>query len=250
MADQTPETLVVRRLLNLIELEDGARVGTFGDSTDAPRPALVAAIAQRGGVALDAPPPLGDLGAPAEPLDALILSGVSWPSPLVGEELIAALSSVRSDGTVVFVLPEDAPTTQHAKEMANVLGPIFDLQNIHAVTDGVLTLVRGRRRAKLDNATRKRLRGLAHDIEPTVLIGRSGLTPEVVETARQAVERHGLIKAKLTPQCKLDKAAIARDIAWATGSQLVQRIGKTAVLYRPDVTLEPPQRRTGRRRHR
>ena len=80
-----------------------------------------------------------------------------------------------------------------------------------------------------------------------ILIGRSGLTRSIVEATLSAVERHGLIKVKLTPQSTEDKDEAAQALAWATGSHLVQRVGKTALLYREDVTLDPPSKRV--RRH-
>ena len=77
---------------------------------------------------------------------------------------------------------------------------------------------------------------------------RHGLTAEIVAATRSALERHGLVKAKMTPQCELDKEVVARDLAWATGAKLIQRIGKTAILFRPDIKLDPPvtHRRGGR----
>ena len=65
--------------------------------------------------------------------------------------------------------------------------------------------------------------------------------------AETALQRHGLVKVKLTPQCKLEKGEAARALAWGTGGDLVQRIGKTALLWRRDVPLDPPGKQSGRR---
>ncbi len=127
--------------------------------------------------------------------------------------------------------------------------PLLGLERARgeAVGDAGGVLVSGPRRAKLPTATRKRLRGLGHAIEPTILIGKAGLAPEVCAAARAALERHGIVKAKLTPGCELDKKEVAEELRWATGAILVQRVGKTALLHRPDVPLEPPVKRSGRR---
>jgi RNA-binding protein YhbY len=69
----------------------------------------------------------------------------------------------------------------------------------------------------------------------------------VVEATRTALERHGLIKIKLTPQSTEDKDGAAIALSWATGSHLVQRVGKTALLFREDVELAPPVKKV--RRH-
>src|SRR5690606_21999606 len=103
-----------------------------------------------------------------------------------------------------------------------------------------VVLLAGARRKQLSRDRVKELRGLAHSLDATVLVGRAGLEAGVIAAAREAVERHGLIKVKLTSQSDLDKHVAARDVAWATGSQLVQRIGKVAVIFRPDAKLHPP----------
>jgi RNA-binding protein YhbY len=55
------------------------------------------------------------------------------------------------------------------------------------------------------------------------------------------------VKAKLTRACEHEKVAACDDLAWATGAQCIQRVGRTAVLYRADVPLDPPVKRGGRR---
>jgi len=107
-------------------------------------------------------------------------------------------------------------------------------------------IVGGLRRPDLSRAEVKRLRGLGHALEATVLVGRGGLTEAVVSATRRALERHGLVKTKLTPQASLDKQEAASALAAATGAYLVQRIGKTALLRLPSVPLDLPQPR-GRR---
>lgn len=166
--------------------------------------------------------------------------------PLVPALAQAALERLEGGGVLALVIRARAVGCS-VEALAEQWKPRLYLQKAHAEGIEGTIVLSGPRRPPLSSAEKKRLRGLAHAIEPSVLIGKSGLTDEVVEAARAAVERHGLIKVKLTPQADLEKHAAARDIAFATGSDLVQQIGKTALLFRRDVELEPPTKRSGRR---
>ncbi|MEZ4266947.1 MAG: YhbY family RNA-binding protein [Myxococcota bacterium] len=180
------------------------------------------------------------------PVSGALVEVADLDGPLVPEAAQAALERLEAGGALALIIRARA-VGRSVESLAELWKPRLLLQRAHGEgLDGTI-IISGPRRAPLASAERKRLRGLAHSIEPSVLIGKAGLTDDVVEAALAAVERHGLIKVKLTPQADLDKHAAARDIAFATGSDLVQQIGKTALLFRPDVALEPPVKRSGRR---
>jgi len=160
------------------------------------------------------------------------------PDPLVPERAKALITRVVPGGVVVVVVHQ--PGDEHVNELAARLGPSLDLTEVQAERDGVVVVLRAKRRQPLSKPRIKELRGIGHGIEANVLVGRAGLSAEIVAAARAALERHGLIKAKLTPQCEVDKDVAADELAWATGAILVQRIGKMMLLYRPDVKLAPP----------
>jgi len=110
-----------------------------------------------------------------------------------------------------------------------------------------MTMLHGSKAQPLSNQTRKKLRAVGHDLEASVLIGKAGLSEKLIDAAEQALLRHGIVKVKLTSGSDLDKGEALADLAWATGSVLIHRVGKTAVLYRADVRLDPPAKRNGRR---
>lgn len=110
-----------------------------------------------------------------------------------------------------------------------------------------MTMLHGAKAQPISNQERKKLRAVGHDLEASVLIGRAGLSEKLIDAAEQALLRHGIVKVKLTSVSDLDKGEALSDLAWATGSSLIHRVGKTAVLYRPDVQLDPPGKRSGRR---
>ena len=94
---------------------------------------------------------------------------------------------------------------------------------------------------KLEGFQRKYLRGFAHGLKPVVFIGQKGLTPEVLLSAENALERHELIKVKFNDfKGKDEKTEISGRIEKETGSENVGMIGHMAILYRQQ---EDPEQR-------
>lgn len=86
----------------------------------------------------------------------------------------------------------------------------------------------------LNNAQKKYLRKLGHDITPIVYIGKEGLTETVVEAIDSALTSRELIKVKLINTDKISKHEAAELVPEKAGCQLVQLIGKTLLIYRPN----------------
>jgi RNA-binding protein len=85
----------------------------------------------------------------------------------------------------------------------------------------------------LSEKQKKHLRGLAHDREPVVMIGQSGLSPTVKKEFETAIGAHELIKVKARVGDRDERDEILKTLADQTGSTLVQRIGNVGVFYRP-----------------
>ncbi|HVR43922.1 MAG TPA: ribosome assembly RNA-binding protein YhbY [Thermoanaerobaculia bacterium] len=79
---------------------------------------------------------------------------------------------------------------------------------------------------------RKHLRGLAHALEPTVRVGRAGVTTEVAAETDRTLEAHELIKVKIEAEGSERRAGLAAELARRTAAALVGTIGKIAILYR------------------
>ena len=77
------------------------------------------------------------------------------------------------------------------------------------------------------------LKSLAADISPVVQIGKSSVTPEVVESVREVIDKRELIKVSVQKNCFDDIHQIADLLADRTRSQVVQVIGRKIVLYKP-----------------
>ena len=77
------------------------------------------------------------------------------------------------------------------------------------------------------------LKGLAMNMTPLLQIGKSSLTPEVTQSAAEALEARELIKIHILKNCADDGKELAAMLAERTHSQVVQVIGKMIVLYKP-----------------
>ncbi|GHH54498.1 hypothetical protein GCM10009090_21520 [[Pseudomonas] boreopolis] len=77
------------------------------------------------------------------------------------------------------------------------------------------------------------LRGQAHDLKALLQTGGKGVTPAFLAELDEVLERHELVKVKVGADDREVRDAMIADIVGQTGSALVQRIGHTAILYRP-----------------
>ncbi|MBX9402248.1 ribosome assembly RNA-binding protein YhbY [Lysobacter sp. BMK333-48F3] len=85
----------------------------------------------------------------------------------------------------------------------------------------------------LTSAQTRFLRGQAHDLKAMLQVGGKGVTDALVAEIDLALEHHELIKVKVGAEDREARDSLIAEIAERTGSALVQRIGHTAVLYRP-----------------
>lgn len=76
------------------------------------------------------------------------------------------------------------------------------------------------------------LKGLAMTMDPILNVGKSSVTPELVESVSEAIKKRELIKIGVLKNCMDDPREIAETIAARTKSQVVQVIGKKIVLYK------------------
>jgi RNA-binding protein len=77
-----------------------------------------------------------------------------------------------------------------------------------------------------------RLRAQAHALKPVVLLGQHGYTPAVQAEIDHALEDHELIKVKIPGDDRTFRTEIITQICQELHAELVQTIGKVAVLYR------------------
>ena len=85
----------------------------------------------------------------------------------------------------------------------------------------------------LTSAQTRFLRGHAHDLKAMLQVGGKGISDALVAEVELALEHHELIKVKVAGEDREARDAMIGALADRTGAALVQRIGHTAVLYRP-----------------
>ena len=85
----------------------------------------------------------------------------------------------------------------------------------------------------LTSKQRAYLKSLAVDIETVLMVGKSGMSAEIIKQAEDVINKRELIKGKvLTETCPLSPLEVANEIAEKTGSIVVQVIGSKFVLYK------------------
>lgn len=77
------------------------------------------------------------------------------------------------------------------------------------------------------------LRGQAHELRAMLQVGGKGVTEALVSELDLALEHHELVKVKVAAEDRDARDALVTRLAGAADAVLVQRIGHTAVLYRP-----------------
>jgi len=76
------------------------------------------------------------------------------------------------------------------------------------------------------------LKGLAMNIDPILHIGKSSLTPEMVNAVAEALEARELVKLNVLKNCMDDIKELSVVLAERTRSEVVQTIGRRIVLYK------------------
>ncbi len=80
---------------------------------------------------------------------------------------------------------------------------------------------------------RQYLKGLAHNLNPVVMIGNNGLTDAVIREIAINLDAHELIKVRVQGDDREARVAIYEKICDDLDAAQVQHIGKLLVLYRP-----------------
>lgn len=90
---------------------------------------------------------------------------------------------------------------------------------------------------ELSSRQRKHLRGLAHDLEPVVHVGKLGATDELARQVDRALDAHELIKLRFVAG-KQEKADVVAELCRRTGAATAGTVGHVAILYRPQADPE------------
>ena len=85
---------------------------------------------------------------------------------------------------------------------------------------------------KLTEKQRRHLRGLGHSLKPVIYISTAGASDAVVAETARALKDHELIKVRVTGMERDARDEALAALATRTVSEMVGRIGHTALLFR------------------
>jgi RNA-binding protein len=85
---------------------------------------------------------------------------------------------------------------------------------------------------KLTQVQRRGLLARGHELRATLCVGRGGLTQAVIDDIRHAMTRRDLLKVRIDAASGQEATRIAGELARHVGADLVQRVGRVALLYR------------------
>ncbi len=84
----------------------------------------------------------------------------------------------------------------------------------------------------LNTSQRTHLRRLGHNLEPVVLVGQNGISPNLVAELERALNDHELVKVRARVGDRGLRDEILDELAKATGSEIIQRVGHVGLYYR------------------
>lgn len=95
---------------------------------------------------------------------------------------------------------------------------------------------------KLTGTQIRHLRGLGHHLADLAMIGKEGITPNLVKAVQDNLLAHELVKIRIQDTCPLDRKEAVEQLATEAVAAVVQILGKTALLYRPNPDRNEDQR--------
>ncbi|GAB2789916.1 ribosome assembly RNA-binding protein YhbY [Halomonas shantousis] len=84
----------------------------------------------------------------------------------------------------------------------------------------------------LPPAQKKAFRSIGHHLDPIVTVSENGLSEGVMNEIDRALTDHELIKIKLAISDRETRQEISAQVVQRTGAELIQSIGKMALVYR------------------
>lgn len=79
---------------------------------------------------------------------------------------------------------------------------------------------------------RSKLRAMAHYLTPVVIVGKEGVTEQVLKSVNDVLEARELIKIRLLNNCSLTTREVSAIICEKLNAEGVQCIGSIVVVYR------------------
>ncbi len=78
----------------------------------------------------------------------------------------------------------------------------------------------------------KFLRGKCHALNPIVMVGQKGITPQLLKELDIALDQHELVKIKIAAEDRESTLGMMDEICAREGTERIQHIGKTLTVFR------------------
>jgi RNA-binding protein len=79
---------------------------------------------------------------------------------------------------------------------------------------------------------RRALRGHGHALQPLVQVGKGGVTRGLLAQLAQLLFDHELVKVRIAGECPVDRFAVADELGAQAGTNVVQIVGRTVLVYK------------------
>lgn len=84
----------------------------------------------------------------------------------------------------------------------------------------------------ISSERKKQFRSIGHNLKPVVIIADKGLSEGLLEEVNRALEDHELIKVKIAVADRDARQLVIGQLCKTTRAELVQEIGKMALIFR------------------
>lgn len=85
----------------------------------------------------------------------------------------------------------------------------------------------------LNSKQRAYLKGIANTIDTILMIGKGGITPQVIKQCDDALLAREIIKGKVLENAPMTPKEVASELEEEMNCDVVQVIGSKFILYRP-----------------
>ena len=92
---------------------------------------------------------------------------------------------------------------------------------------------------EINSRQRAFLRSMCNTMEPSLFIGKDGVTENTVRECENLLEARELIKCSVQKEAPMDAREVCTELFSRTGAAPVQCIGRKFCLYRPKQQSDP-----------
>ncbi len=90
----------------------------------------------------------------------------------------------------------------------------------------------------LTGKQRAEFRTMANGLDTTLIVGKDGVTPNVIAEAEILLESHELVKGRVLETALMSAREVSDQLCEATGADGIQTVGSKFVIYRKSKKLE------------